>query len=170
MLLPLIPVYLNFEARVLAGRGIGRYGSAQLPDGTTGSDGAPDPLRAMMGMAGFTGHPIKSVDLYAYGGTEQIARGYYDSDKKGYGYGNPLYPTSSCDVELGSSSGCVANTSGMIQGTVGGWWRFEKGPFGTMQVGPQYSYTHRSIFAGSGPTPKTDENILLLSFRYYPFQ
>jgi hypothetical protein len=170
MLLPIIPDYLNFEARFLAGRGIGRYGSAQLPDDTLDARGAPDPLGEVMGLVGLTGHPVKDVDLYAYAGTEQIGRRYYDYDGKAYGYGNPLYPNTSCEEELGPSSDCVANTSGIIQGTIGGWWKFEKGSFGTMQVGPQYSYTHRSIYAGVGPTPKTDENIILLSFRYYPFQ
>ena len=170
MLLPIIPNYLSFEARFLAGRGIGRYGSAQLPDGTIGADGSPNPLSEVMGLVGVTGHPVKSVDVYAYGGTEQVGRRYYDYDKKAYGYGNPLYPNTSCEQEVGSSADCLANTSGIIQGTVGAWWRFEKGPFGTMQAGPQYSYTHRSVYAGVGPTPKTDENIVLLSFRYYPFQ
>ena len=170
MLLPIIPDYLNFEARFLAGRGVGRYGSSQLPDGTIGADGAPNPLSEVMGMLGVTGHPAKSVDVYAYGGTEQVGRRYYDYDKKAYGYGNPLYSNTACEEELGPSSACVANTSGIIQGTVGAWWRFEQGPYGTMQAGPQYSYTHRSIYSGVGPTPKTDENMMLLSFRYYPFQ
>jgi hypothetical protein len=170
MLLPIFPDYLNFEARFLAGRGIGRYGTSQLPDETIGRSGKPDPLSEVMGMVGLTGHPIKAVDLYAYGGTEQIGRRYYDYGGKAYGYGNPLYPNTSCETELGASSDCVANTSGIIQGTIGGWWRFENGEYGTMQVGPQYSYTHRTVYSGVGPTPKTDENILLFSFRYYPFQ
>jgi hypothetical protein len=37
-------------------------------------------------------------------------------------------------------------------------------------VGPQYSYTHRTVYSGIGPTPKTDDNMVFLSFRYYPFQ
>jgi hypothetical protein len=39
-----------------------------------------------------------------------------------------------------------------------------------MEAGAQYSYTHRSIFSGIGPTPSTDVNTALLSFRYLPFQ
>ena len=39
-----------------------------------------------------------------------------------------------------------------------------------MKLGVQWSYTHRTIFQGEGPTPKTDENMLFFSFRYYPFQ
>ncbi len=32
------------------------------------------------------------------------------------------------------------------------------------------AYTHRSVFQGVGRTPQTDENTVLLNFRYYPFQ
>ena len=39
-----------------------------------------------------------------------------------------------------------------------------------MQVGAQYSYTRRMAFQGVGPTPQSDENMVFLSFRYYPFQ
>jgi hypothetical protein len=34
----------------------------------------------------------------------------------------------------------------------------------------QYSYTYKSVFSGVGGAPSTDENIVMLSFRYYPFQ
>jgi hypothetical protein len=33
----------------------------------------------------------------------------------------------------------------------------------------QYSYTEDKGFAGVGGTPKADENIVMASFRYYPF-
>ena len=170
MLIPIIPKYLEFQASFLAGRGIGRYGSAQLPDAVIGRDGAPDPLGEVEGLVGLIGHPSHTVDIYAYGGTEQIGRHNFSYDGKGYGYGDPLYSNADCQEELGPSSGCVGNTSGVIQGTIGAWWRFEHGPYGTMQIGPQYSYTHRTVYSGVGPTPKTDENMLFLSFRYYPFQ
>ena len=93
MLLPIIPGYLEFEARFLAGRGIGRYGSAQLP-GRHDRRRWRAPIRSAKSWAwaGLTAHPTKSVDIYAYGGTEQVGRRYYDEDKKAYGYGNPLYP------------------------------------------------------------------------------
>ncbi len=89
--------------------------------------------------------------------------------KAAYGYGNLDYSNAGCEVEL-STEPCAANTSGIVQGTVGGYWKFPKGPYGTMQFGGQYSYTHRAVFQGVGRTPGTDENIVMLSFRYYPFQ
>lgn len=169
-LLPIIPKYLILQASLLAGRGIGRYGAGQLPDAVVGPDGSPDPIGEVAALVGVVSHPVPSLDLYAYGGTEQSSRRSFASGGKGYGYGSPLYSNLTCEEELAPSSGCVGNTSGVWQATLGGWWRFAKGPYGTMQVGPQYSYTHRSIFSGQGPTPSTDENIVMLSFRYYPFQ
>ncbi len=172
-LLPIIPGLLDLQGSFLAGKGIGRYGSAQLPDAVIGANGKPDPLPETEALVGLVAHATRDVDVYAYGGTEQIGRAFFDTAAKGkttpYGYGNPLYANDTCDEELGPAAGCVGNTSGVVQGTIGAWWKFEKGPWGTMQIGPQYSYTHRSIYQGIGPTPKTDDNMLFLSFRYYPF-
>ena len=173
MLLPIIPGVLNFQGSFLAGKGIGRYGSVGLPDAVIGADGKPDPLPETEALIGLIATPTPELQIYAYGGAEEIGHGFFNADVKGkltpFGYGDPLYSNTSCDEELGPSSGCIGNTSGVVQGTIGAWWKFEKGPYGTMQVGPQYSYTHRSIFQGVGPTPKTDDNMLFLSFRYYPF-
>ncbi len=173
-LVHLIPKYLDFTGSFLAGDGIGRYGSAQLPDAVVGADGAPVVLPEVEALIGLVGHVTPALDVYGYAGTEQISAKYFSATVKdkltGYGYGSPLYANSSCDVELGSSSDCVGNTSGVVQGTAGAWWKFVKGDYGTMQVGAQYSYTHRAVFQGIGPTPKSDDNILMFSFRYYPFQ
>ena len=173
-LIHVIPKYLDIQGSFLAGDGIGRYGSAQLPDAVVGPDGAPVVLPEIQALVGVVGHVTPMFDLYGYAGTEQVSSRYFSAPVKdkltGYGYGSPLYSNSSCDIELGSSSDCVGNTSGVVQGTAGAWWKFLKGDYGTMQVGAQYSYTHRAVFQGIGPTPKTDDNILMVSFRYYPFQ
>jgi hypothetical protein len=42
--------------------------------------------------------------------------------------------------------------------------------FGTVEVGASYSYTRRTIFPGVGGAPSTDENVVMFSFRYFPFQ
>ena len=64
---------------------------------------------------------------------------------------------------------------------VGGWWRFLHGPYGTMEIGPAWEYIRRTAFQGTSVatvgktmvdtnvTPKTDENVILFSFRYLPF-
>ena len=166
----------KFDAQIsgLWGEGIGRYGASQLPDATIDSRGRPEPLPEWTALVGLVGHPSPQIDVYGYLGTEQISSRSYATDIAGkvtaYGYGNPLYNNTGCEIELSPASTCVANTSGIVGGTVGGYWKFAKGSFGTMQVGAEYAYTHRSIFQGVGRTPQTDENTVLLSFRYYPFQ
>lgn len=169
VILPLIKGKLELEGRFLAGVGTGRYGAGQLPDATVGRDGSPVPLPEVIALAGLVGHPIPSVDLYSYVGTEQIGQRSFTTAGKGYGYGSPLYTNIGCGVEL-STAGCVANTSGLVQGTLGGWWRFLKGDYGTMEVGGQYSYTRRTIFGAIGGHSGTDENTVMLSLRYLPFQ
>ena len=174
-IIPIIPSKLDFQFSGMAGYGIGRYGSAQLPDAILSQTGTPVAIPEIMGLAGLIAHPVPAVDVYSYVGTEQEGRKSFTEAGKGYGYGSPLYSNAGCGIEL-STAACTANTSGVVQGTIGTWWRFLKGDYGTMQVGAQYSYTRRSTFSGTAATrggngaPSTDENIIMFSFRYLPFQ
>ena len=173
-ILPIIGSNLTFQASALAGYGIGRYGSGQLPDATIGPSGAPDLLPEVQALVGLTGHPVSTVDLYSYVGTERVGRKFFNIGAGHFGYGNPLYSNAGCDIEL-SAAACTGDTSGLTQGTLGAWWRFLKGNFGTVQSGIQYSYTRRDIFKGvAAPGGSgnnfTDNNIVLFSLRYLPFQ
>jgi len=67
----------------------------------------------------------------------------------------------------GGLKNCNGDTRVIMEGTIGFWYRFYKGPKGTLQWGPQYSYFDRNIWAGTGGSPNATENILLTSFRYY---
>jgi len=174
VILPILGDKLGIQLSGLAGYGIGRYGSGQLPDATIGPSGAPSPLPEFQALVGLVSHPISTVDLYGYVGTEQIGRKAFNAGGKAYGYGNPLYSNAGCAIEL-SASPCTANNSGITQGTLGAWWRFLKGDFGTVQAGIQYSYTRRAIFKGvTGPgntgNAFPDNNMGLVSVRYLPFQ
>ncbi len=170
MTLPLIPKRLEFRISALAGQGIGRYGSAQLNDATIARNGAPQPLPEVLALTGLLFHATPKLDLYDYVGTEQILhRESYSVGKTNYGYGNPRYSNVGCDVEL-STATCTGNTRGVVQETVGFWWKFFHGDYGTMQAGTQYSWTDRSAFRGVGGSPHADENTAMFSFRYYPFQ
>ena len=168
-ILPLIPGKLSLQASVLAGYGIGRYGAGQLPDATIKPDGAPWAIPEVQGLVGLIGHPIPTVDLYAYFGSEQEDKTAFTAGGKAFGYGSPLFVNSGCDVEL-SPLACTGNTAGLTEGTVGFWWRFLHGNFGTMQLGAQYAYIRRNVFPGVGGEPSADENMVFVSFRYYPFQ
>ena len=166
---PLIPKYLDITGDALAGYGIGRYGAGQLPDATFKANGAPAPLPELVAMVGLIGHPVKSVDLYGYAGMEQIGRKTFRSGATTYGYGSSTVINTGCDIELDTST-CNAQTRSLVNGSVGGWWRFLHGGFGTLLAGTQYSYTKRIAFHGVGGRPKTDENAVFVTLRYLPFQ
>ena len=178
LILPLLGPKLTFQASGLAGQGIGRYGEAQLPDATIGSHGQAIPIPEAEALLGLVYHPARTWDLYAYVGSEQEAKRSYNEVVGGklasFGYGNGYDANAGCNTE-GSALACVANTRGITQGTTGAWWRFLHGSFGTLQAGAQWSYTRRTAFAGTGATagsvltPKTDDNIVMFSFRYLPF-
>ena len=174
MTMPLLPKRVDFRLSGLIGDGIGRYGSAQLNDATVARDGSPQPLPEVIALAGLTLHATKAVDLYGLIGTETILHRESYSVVNGktttnYGYGNPNYVNTGCNIEL-STATCTANTRSIVQGVAGFWWKALKGDFGTMQTGLEYSYTRKYVFRGVGGSPSTDENMLFASLRYYPFQ
>ena len=139
MILPLVPKLLDFQVSGLIGQGVGRYGTAQLPDATFTPAGKIAPLPGYSIMGGFVGHPAPSVDVYAYGGAEGVGNKYYNGIYKGTayqaGYGNPQVNLSGCEIALGS---CSADTSGVVEGTLGAWWRFIQSRYGTMELGAEY--------------------------------
>lgn len=175
--LPIIPKYLDFSGNVLAGYGVGRYLAGEIADATLGSNGQPRPLGEIGGLVGLVGHPIKPVDLYVYAGMEQVRRNTFTAGGATYGYGPSSAAVAGCMTEGGS---CSAQTRELENISVGGWWRFAHGNYGTMQAGAQYGYTHRIAFhgagannstaAGLGSTPKADENEVFFTLRYLPFQ
>ena len=70
-----------------------------------------------------------------------------------------------------STATCTANTSGIVDGTLGFAYRFLSGPFGTAQIGAEYEYWRRAIFPGVGGASKgSDEQEVLVQLRYLPFQ
>ena len=86
MILPVIPKMLDFQVSGLIGQGVGRYGTSQLADATFGTTGEIKPLSEYSIMGGFVGHPIPTVDVYAYGGAEGV-------DRKSYGTGKTVPAT-----------------------------------------------------------------------------
>ncbi len=173
MLLPIVPKMLDFQASIIAGRAVGRYGSAQLPDATVNAGNLEiEPLRGFHTLAGLQFRPVPLLTLFGYVGEEQADRSAsfrVSSGKRyGYGYGNPLFDNSGCGKE--GASACAANTARIISGTLGGWWKFYRGFLGYAQVGLTDTWIKREIYSGIGGDPSTYINIALLSFRYYPFQ
>ena len=185
MLLPIAGKQLVFQASGLVGQGIGRYGSGQLADATVNQNGTPIPIPEVEALVGLVYHPTKAFDLYAYAGTEQQAKRSFNEKIGGksyaFGYGNGAFIDTGCNSE-GSASACSGQTRGLVEGSLGGWWRFMHGNWGTLEAGTQWEYIRKTAFQGTSVatvgkatvnsivTPKTDDNEILFSFRYLPFQ
>ncbi len=164
----LVPHLLDVQASGMAGNGIGRYGTSQLPDATLQPNGTLVGLPETMYMAGATLHPMTQLDVYLFGGEEQQTSKTYQIGTTIYGNGNGAVASlAGCAIEGGS---CSPETKAISQITGGFWDRLYQGPFGRVQFGIQYSYTQRQAFAdANGLGPKATENMLFTSFRYYPF-
>jgi hypothetical protein len=170
MILPLT-AQLSLQASGLMGTGIGRYGSAGLPDVTVRPDGTLAAIREADVLVGLTYKPTNMLTLYVYGGEEQAASASYDSTTGTlYGYGNPGYKNNGCYLMTGTATTCVANTKTDRQIIVGEWWKAYEGAIGNFQIGLQYSYTDRVAFEGVGGSPSANINMGFASFRYYPYQ
>ena len=165
-----IPKMLDLQFSGAVGAGLGRYGTSGLPDITVNSNGGIKPNSETMLLAGAIVHPTDSIDVYAYAGMEQDDRNSLGTvGGANYGYGNPLNSNAGCNIE-GSTATCTGNTQSVRQATVGIWDTIYNGAFGQFRGGLQYSYTQRTAFSAIlGGAPKTDENTVLTSLRYYPF-
>jgi hypothetical protein len=172
MILPVVKDVFDFQASFLTGSGIGRYGSAQLPDVTLRPDGKFATVKEFHALVGLSYRPTAAWTVYGYVGEEHADSKAYSAvvgaNTLGYGYGSPLYDNSGCET-LGSTK-CAANTKSVQQATLGAWWKYYQGALGNLQFGLQGSYTKRQIFAGLGGNPDTNMTVGMLSFRYYPYQ
>jgi hypothetical protein len=173
-----VPKILDFQVSGLAGKGIGRYGSGQLSDVTFDQSGNIKPISEVMGLAGLTLHATPVLDFYLFAGEEKASAQPYNvvsatGTVTAFGYGNPLYVNSGCESQVATGA-CTANNRVVEQATFGFWHKPYTGPYGTIRYGVQYSYSERKAFDGKGLTgeyaPIGNDNMVFLSFRYYPFQ
>jgi hypothetical protein len=194
---------LDIGAHILAGDGMGRYSASTLPDATVHPNGSLELLTSGSALASVEWHPTSRLDLYGYYGGEYVKRAYYanglfdtvtTSPTFGkpilVGYGAPTNVVTGCHTEVAPVSSpngggnvpgsplainpCTADTRNIQEGTLGYWYRFYKGPKGTLQQGVQYSYVVRHTWlgigdplSGQGGSPKAIENMFFTSFRYY---
>ncbi|ARW17872.1 hypothetical protein [Komagataeibacter europaeus] len=175
MILPVIPHKLEVRLAGLAGRGIGRYGSVLLPDATLRANGAPALLSSAQTTAGVIAHPNKVLDVYGYFGMQRSGRSYFDSDGQAYGYGNPMANNTGCETETSDAvsaalGNCTANIRSVEEFTIGAWYRFIHGQYGTVQAGTQLAYSRVHTWGGMGGAPTTSLSEIFFDFRYLPFQ
>jgi hypothetical protein len=188
----LLNKHIDIGGHFLGGDGMGRYGSSALPDVTVNPNGTLALLKSAQGLGTIEFHASK-LDVYFNAGGEFVGRHFeLNSAGKTVGYGSPTannlgcytetvpgatptagqFPTSSSGFLPSNPANCAANTRNVIEGTAGFWYRFYKGPKGTLQWGPQYSYFMRQTWSGAAGDghlgqPHGDENMFETSFRYY---
>jgi len=141
---------------------------------TVRPDGKLAAVRGYQALIGLEGHPNPKLDVYTYFGEEYYGRSFAANTTGALvGYGAPTLNVSNCAAP--DSTACAAQTRYAWQAQPGLWYRFYKGPKGTMQWGLSYSYVYRKTYAGlngaalTSPqlAPKGIENIVMTSFRYY---
>jgi hypothetical protein len=160
---------LDFITEGLAGEGIGRYSSGGGPDITVHPDGSPVPLRQLHVSSGFEYRPNAKLSLFAYEGNEYYQRAaYVNSNGLGVGYGSPLMNNSQCEVEVQApgTPDCTAQNRDINQVIGGFWYRFYRGPYGTMQYGMNYEHLRRNTWYAVGGQPKGQDDIVMTSFRF----
>lgn len=158
---------LSLQGSVMTGRGIGRYGSAQLPDVTLRPDGTPVAIRETLALVGGTWRATPALDLYAFAGEERQSRRAYDAAGGHFGFGNPAasFTPAGCTTEGGV---CTPNLRKVSQLAAGVWRKAYAGDFGQVRVGLQYSHTRLSGFSGAaGFAPRTSDDMVFTSLRYY---
>ena len=172
-ILPVVPKKADLILQAAWGQGIGRYSDSTNVDVTLAQDGAIIPLKQAQVLAGLELHPTSKLDWYFYGGDEYTGRNWQlGTDGKAYGYGSPLADNTGCTQTYAGSAKCQANFRNLQEATTGFWYRFYKGPMGTMQFGAQYEWIHKNTWNGeltAAPypwSPKANEGIVMTSFRY----
>lgn len=166
-IIPVIQDTLDANFSGLWGKGIGRYGSAQLADATFDSGGNIVPLRGRQLLAGVVWHPSSDWDIYFYDGEERATRQFSSAGGVAYGYGNPATSNAGC---VTSGGVCNASIEKVSQLSFGFWWKIYQDRKEKLQFGVQYSLVKVRTFADStGLAPATSNDMLFTSLRYYPF-
>jgi hypothetical protein len=192
-----MPKVLDVQFSALWGDGVGRYATSGLPDIAFSPDGNMHPIPELAVMGGGVWHATPQLDVYGYAGEEyQEETAFSQQATPGVGgftnggLGNERFTNNfACGVETtavaaagsGSSITAIPNCNGqthyVYEGTIGFWHRPYAGAFGHFQWGLQYQFIERAGFVSTAPVggtpvgaPHAHENILMSSFRYYPFQ
>lgn len=160
----------TLELQVYGARGaLGRFTATPFPDAALAQDGTIMPLTITAAAVGLIWHTTPTLDLYTYAGLEKAKAAFMDVGTVPFGYGNPLYNNTGCNIENSPAANCNGNTSEVRQYTAGIYDTIYHGNFGTVKAGVQYSYNQRFAFQGVGGAPKTDDNIVMTQIRYHPF-
>jgi hypothetical protein len=177
---PTLKKHLDVGLKGLWGAGVGRYGNTTIADVTVRPDGTFSPLHAFSSLGTLELHATPRFDIYANYGGDYIYKTIYTNDagkSGGYGLGESISGCGGPETYPGSptlpasNSKCTGQTRDVQEGTLGYWYDFYKGPKGRLRQGIQYSHAERLVWDNidttGGVSPKSVENMLWTSFRYY---
>ncbi len=169
--------HIDLGIHYLGGNGVGRYGTAGLPDLTVHPNGTLAMIHSNQALGTLEWHSQK-WDWYGNFGAEFASRNWnLNSKGVSVGYGAPGFANTGCSIEVlplasngflpGSLGKCTGDTRDILEATAGFWYKPYNGPKGRLQFGPQYSYLVRNTWEGTGGSPHAIENMVFTSFRYY---
>jgi hypothetical protein len=184
--------YLDLAAQAMVGDGVGRYGSAQLPDVTVHPVGTLEPIRNYHGLFSLETHPTPKLDVYAYFGGEYDQRTVYAtgvaaSPFTGYAPINTVATGCNTEVPVTTAAtggiitpaNCSAVTRAIFEGMAGWTYRIYNSPkYGRLQYQVNWQYITRSAWTAlTGGTygaanatfgsPKAVDNMVFTGMRYY---
>ncbi len=186
----------RFETGVqlMAGPGVGRYGSSQLADVTLRPNGSLEPIKNYHGMYSLEAHATPKFDVVAYYGGEYAQRTVYANPAGGvFGYAPvnlndagcyalPPAPTGTNGAggAIASPGTCASPTRYIQEGVLGLVWLPIKSPkYGNLRYEATYSYLQRNLWRGTVSTPvanapnpapinpRAEDSMIHVSMRYY---
>ena len=180
--------------QLMAGPGVGRYGSSQLADVTLRPNGSLEPIKNYHGMYSLEGHITPKFDMVAYYGGEYAQRTVYGNPNGGlFGYGPvnlndagcyalPPAPSGSNGAggAIASPSTCASPTRYIQEGMLGFvYMPIKSAKYGNLRYEATYSYLQRNLWRGAVGTPvatapnpapsnpRAEDNMIHVSMRYY---
>lgn len=179
--------FVDVALQLMAGTGLGRYGSAQLADATLRPDSSLEPIKNYHGMFSLETHPTPKLDVFAYYGGEYAQRTVYANAGGGlFGYGPrnladggcynlPPAPstTAGSGGAIASPSTCASPTRYIQEDMIGFTYRVANSPkYGRLQYSATYSYLQRNLWSGVGSTtapsgPRALDSMIHVGMRYY---
>src|SRR5260370_5261580 len=180
--------YLDIGIHGLGGTGVGRYGTATLPDINGHPKCTLEPIRAYQGLASVEAHPTPKLDVFGYYGVEYAQRTVYlstlNTPTRLIGYAPITAVNTGCGIEtLPTSTGngfaggapynpgvpanCAGATRVVIEGTLGFTYRVYNSPrYGRLQYQGTYSYLTPDALAGVAGHPNATNNMAFTAIRY----
>jgi hypothetical protein len=112
----MVPVFtkkVELGLKVVAGDGIGRYGSAQLADETFRPDGTAALIRTAHYLARLELHPSPKFDVYLYGGSEYAWRAAYRGYTTISVTATPAIPATETSTAIPATTNTTISTTGI---------------------------------------------------------